>query len=314
MTEEITIIGGGVSGRSLIEQIRARDKKLKINLIDKNSILLKKSDFITNPLGKITLDLKAWAQNNSVQFNAGFVERINFKKRKIYFKDAQPQDFKELVIATGLVSNKLEIKGGHQEGCYYFSDIDVLRIKDLLKISQEIIISANTLLGVKLALSLKALGKEVRLISQEDLSQLKDTRLNINWPVKLDEVIGEKIVKAIKVSPLKLFSSEVVLLDSGFRAANKFLEEESIEIKDHFFSNLEGIYFLGDVSRQDIDKERAFKSNYQQAVEQGSLLANFFLDKTAPAFTAEPINQEFNLASILELVKGVQAFQTIEAA
>jgi len=292
--KDITIVGAGVAGFILIEKIREKDNQCKITLIDKNTDYFCKKELIAHPaeLGK-RVELRGWANERGVEFINDTLERINIRRRKIYLKTNEAKEFDTLVIATGLNSKKLPIKGDHREGFFYFSQTKPLALKDLLRISSEACIFVSTLLGIKLALALISLEKEVRIVSsgldflgenkEEVINFLQEKGIVLHLESSIEEAVGEGMIKAVKISPLKVFSSQLVFVDSGFSPNLNFFEEE-IKICDTFFTNYEKVYLLGDVNRSDIEKEILFTNNYQEVKQQASCFCDYLLEAKAPGF------------------------------
>lgn len=297
--ENITILGAGVSGLTLIEEIRAKNTPCNIALIDKNSYSYPKSELISSP-GDISkkIDLDEWTKERGVELIPAFVERINPRRRKIYFKEGEPRDFDNLIVASGLSSKKLPVKGEHREGFFYLSDIDIFKLRSLLRISKEACVYVSTWLGLRLAIALIGLGKEVRIVSAnlDFLGEDKERVINIlgakNITLYLDafieEAVGEGVVKAVKLSPLMVFSSQLVFIDSGFVPNLKFFEDEFI-IEDNFFTNFEKVYLLGDVNRKDISQKVFFTSNYEDVKGEAHVFAEFIATGVRPTFSKQII-------------------------
>ncbi|MFH1318238.1 MAG: NAD(P)/FAD-dependent oxidoreductase, partial [Candidatus Omnitrophota bacterium] len=290
---EICVLGAGVAGLSFIKKVRSQGAQYKIRLIDNKRYSYNKREFISNLSVNDYFDLKRWAQDNDVEFIHDSVERVNPKRKKIYFKESDSIDFDSLIIATGLKSKKMSLKGEHREGFFYLSQMDPMKIKELLKVSCEISIYASSILGCKFARAINSLGKEVKVIadSWDFLGEDKDRMIaffqnkgiDVYLESEICEAIGEAGVKAVKIAPLKVFSSQAVVIDSGFIPNADFFDE-SVNIKDVFFSNHEDLYFLGDVNCKNIEHEFFFNYNYDEAKYQGEVLGDFIVDENLDFF------------------------------
>ncbi|MDD3296174.1 MAG: FAD/NAD(P)-binding oxidoreductase [Candidatus Omnitrophica bacterium] len=298
--KEITLLGCGVSGISFIERIRENGLAAKIVLIDKKNYYSERELSITHPADfKECWDLKKWAEEKNIEFIEAEVERINIRRRKVYFKQHEARDFEQLVVSTGLVSKKLPVKGEHREGFFYLSDIDAWKLKDLLKLSPEACVYASTFLGLKLAVSLASLKKEVRIVAenldflgsraQEVIDYLGQRGISLYLNSHVEEAVGESRIKAIKISPLKVFPSQLLFIDSGFTVNKCFFEEEIIS-SDAISTISEGLYFMGDVSSKNIGEEIFFKFNHTQAKEDALALADYMVK-------GEPLTAEKMLLS-----------------
>jgi NAD(P)H-nitrite reductase large subunit len=312
--KHITVIGAGESGLAFIDRIRENNSKCAITLLDKNTHHFSKATLMANPMD-ITqrVELNEWTKSREVEFINDTVERINPRRRKIYCKQNEVKDFEVLVVAAGLTSRDISIKGDHRDGFFYISRIDPFKLRDLLSISSEVAIYVSTLLGLKISLAIRTLGKEVRLVSKdlnflrEDkekvLETLKERGIILHLDSLIEEAVGEATVKATKISPLKAFASQVVLVDSGF-SANRRLFEEDLVTCDIFFTNFDEVYLLGDITREDIENDYFFDFNPSEAKEQASILADYLLKAKAPIFQKRIVSWDERKKVIANLLEG----------
>ena len=288
---ELCIIGAGEAGINLIKELRSLDKDLRISFVDKRDYYFTRKDLFLWWAAKSPcqiIKLEDFAKDWDVQFIKAKVERINFNNRKIFLKDKEAIEFKELVISSGAKSKDLFIKGDFREGFFYLSGVEPFLIKDLLKISSDTIVFASTILGIRLAIYLSFLNLEIKLIAQNlsflgnyqtrILEFLKEKNIDIYLDATIEEVFGESMVKATKVSLPKVLSSQLVFVDSGFIPNRKFFDAQ-ITVQDNFFTNYERVYFLGEVNNEAIENERFFIFNTQDARAQAHCLAKYLIKK-----------------------------------
>ncbi|UCD15988.1 MAG: FAD-dependent oxidoreductase [Candidatus Omnitrophota bacterium] len=309
---EICVLGAGTAALAFIERIKAKSPQQKIRLIDNKSYYFNKKEFISNLSLGGYFDLRNWAQGKGIEFIQDSVERINPTRKKIYFKENDSIDFDVLVVATGLKSKKLPMKGEHREGFFYLSQMRPAEVKDLLKVSCEATVYASTVLGCRLALALNSLGKEVKIVAEgwdffaQDLERivafLQDKGMPVYRDCVIEEAIGEAQVKAVKISPLKVFSSQLVFVDSGLLPNNDFFQD-GINIHDIFFTNYENLYFLGDVNCKNISNEFFFQYNHEEAKKQGAVLADFVLEGTLAFFERKVIEEQVK-KDVIEQILG----------
>lgn len=290
----LTIIGAGEAGINLIKFLREKNKEVKITLIDKNDYYFDKAEFISKLSFERKILISDFAKKMDVEFIKDKVVKINPQTKKIYFKENQTLNFDTLIIATGFTSKRLNIEGEHRDGFFYLSDIEPIKVHQLLKISCEATVYVSTILGLKLAGALKKIKKDVNVVfsNLDFLGDHKEkvldffSKQNINFYLNavVEEAIGESTIKAIKISPFKIFSSQLLFVDSGFLAAKDFFEEE-INIKDDLSCNYNDIYFIGDITQTKDDY--FYLDNKSQARKQAKLLADFILGGPAPYFVRE---------------------------
>ena len=300
--KDITLIGAGLSARAFIDALGDRAKHGKITVIDQHDYAVDRGALIDAPADmRKRLGLKEWTEDKRVTFINVKVERVNTKRKKIYCKDAQVQDYQHLIVASGLQSKKLSIKGEHREGVFYISDMDPLLLRDSLRLYNEIIVQAATFLGIKLALVLQALGKEVRILLPDSgflgtykervLATLSAKSIPCYLESFIEEAVGEGIVRATKISPLKVFSSQLIFVDSGFVPVVNFFEED-LQIRNTFFTNFEDVYCIGDVSDTMIGQERYFIHNRDNAIKAAKIFASFCADGLEAVFEKKTHNED----------------------
>ncbi|MDD5070724.1 MAG: NAD(P)/FAD-dependent oxidoreductase [Candidatus Omnitrophica bacterium] len=314
MSKDVTVIGAGNAGISFVRRLREKDSSAKIVLIDKNSFYYDKHAFINSLQIKEKMDLDSWCLQNNVTFINGTVDKVSVRKSKIYFKKRELISFKNLVLASGLVSKKLSLKGENKEGTFYLDNIDPGPVLKLLKLSPDVTVYIKTFIGCKLALSLKAIGKEVRVVSDNN-DFFNDSQISLGALLEergilfydntfISEIIGESMVKAVKINPLKVFPSQLVFIDSGF-SANSDLFEEEVELRGSFKTNHENLLMAGSVTRDELDLigNTTGLNDSQESKRAGICLADFFLAEKSADFTRILLNLEQKRDIIKEIFK-----------
>ncbi|MCF7870295.1 MAG: NAD(P)/FAD-dependent oxidoreductase [Candidatus Omnitrophica bacterium] len=313
--DKLTVIGSGIAGSFFLETIVRSGQKIDITLIDKNDFYFPK-----NRISKDLTDLKRVKKNDQlakklgIKFICAKVEKINQKRKKIYLDNSQKLGFENLVIASGISNRKIEIKGTNKEGFFYLAEVNPFLLKVLLKIHNETVLFVNSLEGIKFSLFLRSLQKEVRIVAanleflgqdQQEIKNLLEKKgIVLYLGYNLKEVIGEKSVKAVKIIkdaidnsldeenlPIKVFSSQLVFIDSILYPNLNFLEDlkTNLEKKD-FFLNYGEVYIIGDAGKPDIKNQKCYTRNSLRAKNEGAALANYFLGSEVSSFDLE--NQE----------------------
>jgi 3-phenylpropionate/trans-cinnamate dioxygenase ferredoxin reductase subunit len=309
--KSFTLVGLGQAGASFIKSAREKNKDIKITLIEKNKCSFEKSKLVISPDTKEYITLADFAQNYNVDFIQENLMRVNPGRKKIYLKEKEPLDYQTLIIATGLKSKNIAIKGEHREGFFYLADIDLSTLKDLIRISDEAIGYVTTVLGLRFACALKSLGKEVRILTdnweflngykEKVLEFLQKKSIAVHFGVTIEEVIGEAQVRATKINPLKVFSSQLVFIDSGFIPNLDFFQEP-VQINQDFSTNYENIYVIGDAGSSTVQKDYFYLFNQQDALLQGQLLAEHLLTMKPVVFNRKIASQKDQLRLIEEIL------------
>ncbi len=317
--QNLIILGAGVAGLTLARRVKGKNKNCNIRLIDKNEYYICREKIIDNPADiSSKINIAEAAQNLGIGFINDFVDKISPRRKKLYLKQSESLDFDNLVIASGLISKKKDIKGEHRDGFLYLSDIGPFKLKDLLKISSEVCIDVSTWLGVRLALAIKKLDKEVRVIvsdldflgqdKERVISALKQKEIIFHFDSKIEEAVGESVVKAIKISPLKVFSSQILIVDSGFEPNFKFFEE-GINIKNNFCTDYEGIYLIGETALESIGINKFFLSNIDDINRQLDSFVKFITEGEEIDFSPKGLEEDIQI-SINKICKEGELWQS----
>lgn len=282
--EGIFILGAGAAGRSFLEKIREADERVKLTLIDQREKVFDNNLFFNMFSDRAKtgfINLPDFCRKNKADFINNRVERVSPARNCVYFKDKTILKFSRLVVCSGAGSKKLPVKGVQRQGCFYFDDLkDFNAVKNQLKISGNVVISADTILGVRLAFSMADLSKDVKLFlrapdflgeqKEKILSLLKRKGVDFYENAEIEEIIGEVTVKAVRTSIPRVFAADSVFLDSGFYPNKKFFPDLFTEKPVRGDS---GIYFAGDVDSKTLEQERFFISNGIEARMEGAALA-----------------------------------------
>ncbi len=291
----MTVIGAGLSGMAFIKKARELDPQLKITLVDKNQYFFDRWTFWDNFSTKGRVELAQFSQNNSITLVQDTLERVNVKRRKLYFKDKECRDYTTLVVATGLKPKKLAIKGEHRDGFLYFSVLDPAQFRDKIKISSDFVVYISTLLGVRAVLYLRSLKKEVNAViaGLDFLGDKKEAFLNYCaregvgiYPAAIEEAIGEATVRAVKLNPLKVLSAQMLFLDSGFLPNGDFLESDGVSL-DLTAAAAQDVYGIGGCVAASIAGEHFFTVEGQNHRRQAENLAEHLIAGKALDFVPE---------------------------
>lgn len=302
----IVVIGAGRSGMAFVSRLRQGGSKSKITIVEQNRFYFPRQKITRDPAGIKSLQkIEERAAGLDSEIIYGKVEKINSRLGKVYLSNSEKIDYGTLVIASGAINKKSEIKGIKKEGCCYLSEVNPLEVKPLLKIYQEISVFAATLEGIKLSLFFSSLGKEVRLISdnfnflgkkKERVENiLNKSKVQIDSGFLLSEVIGEKSVKAVKVCgkeepvdgcqpAVKVFSCQLVFIDTCLEPNLSFFNDrEAFTAGEGDFSQNSQIYLTGDASATGLSDKRFYLGRGLLAQKQGKALADYFLTKSTAA-------------------------------
>ena len=158
--------------------------------------------------------------------------------------------------------------------------------------------------------------KEVRIVFtnldflgefKERVINLLDAKENIilHAGSSMEEAVGESTVKAVKISPLKVFSSQLVFVDSGLSPNLKFFEEEVV-VNNVFFTNWNDVYLLGAVGNFSANQEMYFFKGLTVAKEQATIFAKHILGQESFSGKNEPWDSSEREKAISSFLKGFE--------
>ena len=314
-TKRIIVIGGGLAGRTCIRALREADKNVLITLVDKHTYSADRQSLVAELDCNRGVELAQFAKDLGVEFLQDSIDRINPIRKRVYFKEGQPCEYDVLVLATGVTSKKVEIKGDHREGFFYLSTMEPVILKDLLRISSEVLISINTNLGFKLLSALKKLGKEVRVIAgnwdwlgsnkESVINALKTQEVPCYFDTTIDEAIGEGVVKAVKIMPLKVVSSQLVFMDTGFIPNLSFFEQE-VTVKDELLTDFEDVLVTGVASLSNLDDNPFFNWDSQDIESRARQCAQFILTGVHSQRETNQVNESLKQRIIEDITNRLQ--------
>jgi len=287
--KSICVLGAGEAGISFIKELKGRTKDIAVTLIDKSKYYFSKRyifDYLAGSRSNYLLNLEEFAQTHNIQFINAQVASIDARKRRIILKGKEKIEFESLLVATGLSNTNLSIPGDFREGFSYLSAIQPLAVKKFLKFSPHVTIFSSTFLGIRLAIHLASADREVKLFIDDGnylgghrdrvLEVLAARNIETHTNSRLEEVIGESMVKAVRTSLPKVFASELVFVDS-LLVPNRALFGEEVITKDGFLTQFEDVFLVGDVTLDHPNIERFFPYNSEDAQAEGRLLSDYLL-------------------------------------
>ncbi len=283
----ICVIGGGRAGLALISELRRQGSDARLTLIDKKQYFCDHEDLwpllFKKDIKKV-VDLNRFAEARQVSFVRAEVDRINFNKKIVYCKDKSSYSADKIVVCCGLVSRDLDLKGDHREGFFYFSDIDFFALRDHLSWVEDIVVYAGTFIGLRAAFYLSYFKKELKLLvpasdflgsrTARVLSLLREKKIDVYENAAITEIVGEKAVKAVKTSLPKVFSAQLVCVDSGYCPSSRILDLECCAGTHK--TSYEGVFVIGDQRLPDSPSENFYLGHSVQAEQEGEGLARIF--------------------------------------
>src|SRR5690242_17333823 len=167
--ERIVVVGGGIAGQSLCEELRERDPDVAITLVcgephppyDRVHLAeLLASDAPAGPLGDLRLRPDEWYEDERIELLLfGPVERIDLSHRTLTLAGGLERGFDKLALATGSRPLVPPIPGMELDGVYtYRTPEDCARIRDVAGTARRAAVIGGGLLGLEAARGIQAHG------------------------------------------------------------------------------------------------------------------------------------------------------------
>ena len=275
--EKLVVIGSGMAGGKLIEELSLYDaeKKYDITVIGKEpygnydrirlASLLKEDE-----LDNFWFNSKEWYDKNNVKALLGQKAiKIDRKNSSVLTDKGNLVTYDKLVIATGSDPIVPPIEGADKVGIMTLRNLnDVNDIKKRLENKSRVIVVGGGVLGLELAYALREIGKEV--IVSHLVDNLMEQQLNKDASKYLEELFKKSGIAFVKNTYITKLTSieneeikadfkdgqsivtEAVIINCGIKPKKELAEESGIEIKkgivvnNKLQTNDENIFAIGE--------------------------------------------------------------------
>jgi len=293
----VVVVGAGIAGISFVENIEQMSG-LEVCVVEKKDSPFRKyllADWLVDKVPDSDFFILLDKLKEKFPFMESINDkavRVNFDKKKIFFKENQPLDFDTLVLCCGLKSRKMDFPGVFKEGVHYLADSSPEKLKDNLKIFSNIIVYVETLSGIELAMKLSSLeDKEIKVVSADFdflpdsrraklLDILKEKGIDVYLSVQITEALGESRIKALKLSSGKFLACDVLVLDTQCMADTdivrdnpQLVENNVLKVSQDLSTDFNFCFGCGDMVNPNLDNPRFFTDNKESALHQAGLVA-----------------------------------------
>jgi len=301
--KDVVIIGGGPAG--LTAAIYAERAGLKTLVIEKTALggqvaitpVVENYPGFTRIPGKTLVDLLAQHAAQYSEIHVGEDVKDVLKKEDGFHVKTNRGTYiaKALIIATGASNKRLDVPGEKRfygRGVSYCAECDGYLFKDGRKV--VVVGGGNT--ALTFALYLHSLGAKVTVIHRRDRfraearlqESLKKEGIPVLWNSEVVEILGDRVVRAVKVKnnidgSVKDLEVDGVFIAIGYEPNNRIanmlglkLDEQGyIVVDSHMRTSMPYVYAAGDVT--------GGVKQIVVAVSQGSIAAlSAFEDITSP--------------------------------
>ena len=294
----VVLAGLGIAGKSFLDCLEKAQDDLQLFLVEKDTRPFKRYLFFDWLIDKVSDDDFFIGFEDlvnkfpSLEIISDKALRVNFDKKKIFFKEKEALDFDKLILACGTKHKRLEFPGVFKEGIYYMGDSSLINLKQTLRIFNNIILYLETFLGLELALRLASFpGKEIKIVvdnldfipldyRQKLLDLFKQKGIDVYFNQTIVEVMGESRVKAAKISSVKFLACDILILDTMLSANTdlvkdnpSFFNNATLDIGQYLNTNLDFCYSCGDMINLRLGSQRFLVNNREIASQQGDIVA-----------------------------------------
>ena len=274
---DLIIIGGGPAGLSAaIYGGRAKLKTLLINkgtlggMVDATREIVNYPGYIKTSGPELMSDFKKHAESFGVEFLKDEVVSTDLSKypKKVTTKKNREFWSKAVIIAVGSEPRLLNIPGEKEfqgSGVAYCATCDAEFFE-----GEEVVVVGSGDQAVEEGMYITKYAKKVTVIVIHDEGildcnkasaecALKNAKMEFCWNSKIEEIVGDECVQAVKIKHLKTgdsteFACQGVFFFVGMKPSTRFLAESDLEMDDMGYipvnemmeTNLDGVYAVGD--------------------------------------------------------------------
>ncbi len=275
--KEIVIIGNGVAGINVANNLRRLDKDIGITVFtDEPYHYYPRPRLIDLLAGKVTLEEmpfygEDWYIKNSINVHLNSpVEKISCDEKRIILSNGKIFSYDILVLANGAKPSLPPIDGVDKIGVFTIRWLDdVLRLKERIKESGEVVVIGGGLLGLEIASAIQTSGANVKVIEilpwllprQLDeiggnlLRRILEGRgLEIFVNSATERIFGDVEVAGVSTKDGKEFKCNTVVVSAGIKCNTELAKSSGLNVNrgvivDKFLrTSKEDIYALGDVA------------------------------------------------------------------
>jgi nitrite reductase (NADH) large subunit len=307
---KIVIIGNHCAGLTAAETIRRKDKDSSITIISNEDVppysrclvnyLISKE----KTLSEILFKPEDFYKTNNIDTLFGREAiKIIPEKKEVILDDNTSVSYDKLLIATGGSAGGIDIKGADKKGIFTLRTLD--DAKEINSYSENIenaVVYGGGLVGIKSALALYKLGKNVKIIisSGSILSQNIDTEesglvekyleskgIELIKNTQIQEIAGDDKIKEVLLSNGEKRKCGLLVIGKGVKANTGLMADTGIKtdmgiiIDNHCRTSVKDIYAAGDVtqSSDSIRKSNCINALWPLAAEEGRVAAENMLGK-----------------------------------
>lgn len=276
--EHIVIIGNGIAGITAARHIRKYSDKRITVISAESDHFFSRTALMYVYMGHLKWEhLKPYEdwfwEKNRIELVNAWVEKINFKEKKLFFSKGDSMEYDQLVLATGSLPNKLGVEGENLKGVQGLvtkQDLELLEENTLN--SKKAVIVGGGLIGIELAEMLRTRKIEVTMLIREkgfwaNVLPLKDAEIisehiishgvDLQHETQLKKILSDEKgrVRGVITDKGEEIECQVVGLTVGVHPNIDFLKNSGLEtdkgilVGDHLETNIPRVFAIGDCAQ-----------------------------------------------------------------
>ncbi|MFH1904897.1 MAG: FAD-dependent oxidoreductase [bacterium] len=276
------IMGNSAAGIAGIEGIRKIDKTGSITVIsDENIFNYSKpliSYLLSNKVKKKDMFFRSrdfYGENKVNLILDKRANKLDVKRKIVYFANNQSIEFDKLLIATGGIPIISKIKGSNLDGVFAFTTLsNAVSIKEYIKNHsvKDAVVIGGGLIGLKTVEALIELGIKVSIVELADRilsttfdikaseiiqKALKKTSCSIFRNNTVVEILSKNGIKSLTLKSHEKISADLIITAIGVRPNIQLVKNTSIItnrgilVDETMQTNVKDIYAAGDVCESD---------------------------------------------------------------
>jgi nitrite reductase (NADH) large subunit len=273
---KLVIIGNGVAGMKIAEDVRKYSGAIKIDVYSDEKYGYYSRVWLPEviagaktPESIVTRDAK-WYKAKKIGFYPGTrVEAIDPKDRTIIVSPAKKVAYDKLCICTGASCSVPPIKNASVKGVFTLRTIeDALAIKDYIKGKKTAVCIGGGLLGLEAARNVKKAGLDTtvlevfpRLLPRQLCStsagilndKIHSLGIKTVLGANVEEILGTDHVTGVKLAGNKVLEADIVLISAGIKPRLDLATKAGLKVNKGLVVNEfmqasdENIFAAGDI-------------------------------------------------------------------
>lgn len=300
----ILILGGGIAGTTAAEEIRKRDPKASITIIEQEQhpcysrVLLPHYVKDKIPREKVFLRSSTWYVEKNIELMSGVrAVEIDVDNRFVRTSEGRELPFDKLLVTTG---GEISLLHDDLRGVAYLHSVDdadhikslMSELRILKPEDRQAAVYGGGFIACEFAnafkhfeipfcMIMRGTGFWSRILSEHSQSVLRRQVEKHGIKIYMDEpmpaLVGEDELRAVKLKDGTELPARMLGVGIGLQGADKLLKEAKIPVEHGVLANeyletpIEGIYTAGDVAEFDdtVVNRRVRYGNWMNAQMQG---------------------------------------------